>query len=363
MGTHRMGSSSLLRRSLIAAVAAVAAWAAPIGAANLTNLYSVTVTPDPAAADQREAALKAAMGVLLTRVTGSRNAPLEPALRPLLNEPDKYLSSYGDDRQGRALVGFSCVQVERVLTELGQPVWGPERPLTLLWVAIDDGVGGRALLGAGEPADCGTPATPAMKEQIKAVREEIVAAADERGLPIAWPLLDLQDLGAVTCTDVWGGFEDGIVTASARYRAEAVLIGKVRPGTFGNEVEWLFVQGGARQNLPDAGRPDSIDAAASRYAADLATVGGASLTLLTVNNVLTPSDYGRVISYLERQSVLQSVDVESLDNGMLRLRGAARGHARVLERVLALGGVLRPAAAAASLGSLAFEVIPDGSSP
>src|SRR5262245_19593110 len=124
MGTHRMGSSSLLRRSLAAALAAVVTWAAPIGAATLTNLYSVTVTPDPAAAEQREAAMNAAMALLLIPVTGIRNAPVEPALRPLLNEPDKYLSSYGDDRQGRALVGFSRGQVERVLTELGQPVWG-----------------------------------------------------------------------------------------------------------------------------------------------------------------------------------------------------------------------------------------------
>src|SRR5262245_44209267 len=180
MGTHRMGSSSLLRRSFAVALAGIATWAAPIGAATLTNLYSVTVTPDAAASDQREAALKAAMALLLIRVTGSRNAPLEPALRPVLNEPDKYLSSYGDDRQGRALVGFSRAQVERMLTELGQPVWGPERPLTLLWVAADDGAGGRGLLGAGEASDCGTPTTPAMKEQLKAVREEIVAAADER---------------------------------------------------------------------------------------------------------------------------------------------------------------------------------------
>ncbi len=33
---------------------------------------------------------------------------------------------------------------------------------------------------------------------------------------------------------------------------------------------------------------------------------------LTVRDVLTPADYGRVMSYLERQSVLESVDVESL---------------------------------------------------
>jgi hypothetical protein len=235
--------------------------------------------------------------------------------------------------------------------------------LTLLWVAVDDGAGGRALLGAGEPSDCGTPANARMKEMVGAVREEVVAAADERGLPIAWPLLDLQDLGAVTCTDVWGGFEEQIVAASARYRADAVLIGKVSPGTFGTEVEWLFVHGADRRPLPLAGVRDGIDAAADRYAADLATVGGASLTLLTVSNVLTPSDYGRVVSYLERQSVLESVDVESLDKGTLRLRVAARGDARVLERVLALGGVLRPSSASSSFGGLSFEVAPASTSP
>ncbi len=130
------------------------------------------------------------------------------------------------------------------------------------------------------------------------MREEIVAAADERGLPIAWPLLDLQDRDAVTFIDVWGGFEDRIVAASARYRADAVLIGEVRPGTFGNEVEWLFVHGVERQALPIAGVRDGLDVAADRYAADLATVGGASIAVLTVHNVLTPADYGRVVSYL-----------------------------------------------------------------
>ena len=78
---------------------------------------------------------------------------------------------------------------------------------------------------------------------------------------------------------------------------------------------------------------------------------------------MTPADYGRVVSYLERQSVLESVDVESLDKGTLRLRVAARGDARVLERVLALGGVLRPASASTSFGGLSFEVAPASTSP
>ena len=353
-------SSSLLRLSLVIAAAASAWYAAPARAATFADLYTVTVAPDPAAADQTDAAMRAAMERLLIRVTGNLQAPLDPALQPLLAAPRNFVSSSGQDRQGRALFGFSRSQVERALTELGQPVWGPERPLTLLWVAVDDGAGGRALLGAGEGAELGAPLTPQMTELMATVRAEISSAAEERGLPIAWPLLDLQDMGAVTFLDVWGGFEDGILAASARYRADAVLIGRVRPGSFGTEVEWLFVHGVERRPLPVGAIRDGLDVAADRYAADLATVGGASSALLSVSGVRTPADYGRVVSYLERQSILQSVDVESFENETLSLRVTARGDARVLERVLALGGVLRPASATSSFGALAFEVVADG---
>jgi hypothetical protein len=355
-----MGLLSSLRCRSAVVTLAVAAWAAPGGAATVTDLYTVTVAPDRTALDQRQAAMQAAMARLLIRVTGSRNAPLEPVVQPLISAPDALLTSYGSDREGRPVVGFSRGQVERALTELGMPVWGPERPLTLLWVAVDDGAGGRALLSANEAMQFGVPVTPQMTELLAAVRTEVAVAAEERGLPIAWPLLDLEDLNAVTFTDVTGGFEDRIVAASARYRADAVLIGEVRPGIFGNEVEWLFVHGVERQALPAAGVRDGLDAAADRYAADLATVGGANVALLTVRGVLTAADYGRVMSYLERQSVLESVDVESYGDGTLSLRVAARGDARVLERVLAFGGVLRPATAGGAFGSLTFEVVGDG---
>ena len=270
---------SLLRKSLAVTFALAAVSVLPSNAATVPDLYTVTVVPDPAARDQRAAAIQAAMAQLLVRVTGSRNAPLDPAAQRLLAAPDEFLSSYGLDRQGRAVVGFQRGPVERVLDGLGLPVWGPERPLTLLWVAVDDGVGGRALLGANETTELGAATTAQMTALLATVRDEIVAAADERGLPIAWPLLDLEDLNAVTFTDVWGGFDDRIVAASTRYRADAVLIGRVRPGLAGHEVEWLFVHGVERQALPAARVRDGLDIAADRYAAELSTIGGATTHL------------------------------------------------------------------------------------
>jgi hypothetical protein len=332
----------------------------PLLAATFEDLYTVTVPPDRTASDPRSAAEQAAMARLLIRVTGSRNAPLDPTLQPMITNPKQYLTSYGLDRQSRALVGFSRSQVDRALSGLGMPVWGPERPLTLLWVAIEDGAGGRALLGANVATEPGVETTPALTALITAVRTEIELAADERGLPIAWPLLDLQDLGAVAFTDVQGFFDDRVLAASARYRADAVLIGRVRPGAFGNSVEWLFVNGTERQSLPVAAVRDGLDAAADRYAAQLSTIGGASMNAITVRNVSTSADYGRVMSYLEQQSVLQSVDVEAFGNGTLTLRVAARGDARVIERVLALGGVLRPAGPSGGSGSLVFDFVGSG---
>jgi hypothetical protein len=357
-----MDFHSAVRRAAAAALAAAQIAVAPVAsAATVQGLYSVTVPRDPVATDRRAAAEEAAMAGLLVRVTGSRTGALDPAVQPLLATPREYVLSYAELPGGSQRVEFRRARVENALMALGVRVWGPERPLTLLWAAVDDGAGGRALLGANEATELGGEVTPAVIAMLKTVREELALAAEERGLPIALPLLDLEDLSAVTFPDVAGGFEDRILAASARYRADAVLVGVVRPGRFGNEVDWLFVNGIERSRLPPGTVRDGLDVAADRYAAELGTVGGASLTSLTVYNVRSSADYGRVMSYLEQQSVLERIDVESFGGGTLTLRVAARGDALVLGRVLALGGVLRPASFGS--GPLAFEIMGNGSAP
>jgi uncharacterized protein len=348
---------ALWRPSLLLVMLVLAAGA---HAATFPNLYGVTVTPDPNAANARAAATEAALARVLVRVTGRRGAPLDPQLLPLLKDPSRYVNSYGVDRQGRPQVSFNATRLDQTLNELNLPVWGPERPLTLLWIAVDDSAGGRALLPANE---LGADLSPAMVQLLTMIRTELTAVADERGLPIALPLIDLEDLNAVTFTDVWGGFEDRVALASVRYRADAVLIGRVRPAFGGYEVQWLLLKDKVRQPIDGVALRDGLDAVADLYALELSVVGGASTTRLTVLDVATPAEYGRVMSYLEGLSVLQAVDVESLERGVLSLRVAARGDARLLERVLALGGVLSPDSAGSSSaeGSLVFRLARSGS--
>jgi len=326
-------------------------------AATFPNLYSVTVNQDPAATDQRAAATRAAFTAVLVRVTGNRYAGSDPDLAPLINDAARYTTQYGTDRQGRSVVGFNATRVDQALAGLNVRIWGQERPLTLVWAAVDDGQGGQALLGSGDaPAD----ATPATVDLLTMLRTELAAVADERGLPLVLPQLDAEDLAAVTVADVSSAADDRVMAASARYRADAVLIGRLRPGLVGNEVEWLLLKDGERRMLEGTAVRDGLDAVADQYASELSVVGSATTSRLRVLDVKTPDDYGRVMSYLEKVSSLQSVDVESLDRGTLTVRVAARGDARVLERVLALGGVLRPDSATQVGGALVFRIASPG---
>lgn len=356
-----MPFSDSTARAARALVLAAAFLLAPLGdaaAATFTDLYRITVDPQRDAPNPRSAEIREAMSALLVRVTGNREAQFDPTLTSLIDSAERdFVNAYGRDAQGRVSVTFNASRVSEALTSLGRPVWGPERPLTLLWVAFDDGIGERVLLGAGE---LGGVANPELAELMQATRTELATVASERGLPIALPLLDLEDLGAVGFADVWGGFEEPIRAASMRYSPDRILVGRVRLGDYGPEVQWLLLNAGERQLLAGSTLREGLEWVADIYAGQLAVSGDAGTARIVVNGVGTLGDYGRVMSYLESQSVLQNVDVEALEGGVLTLRAAARGDAEVVRRVLALGGVLRPAESGFGgppPGTLLFEVV------
>jgi hypothetical protein len=325
---------------LVAAWCLVAAMPASLlRAATFADLYAVIVTPSPEAEDPQAEGVRLAMGQLLTRVTGRRDAGWDPELAGLVERAADYVDAVGFETTDQLLVRFNGRAVDRALTELNRPIWGPERPLTLIWLALD-GLGGERAILSADPVDLG--ATPAMSELLAQLRQELRAAASERGLPITLPLLDLEDLNAIGFADIWGGFNDRIAAASSRYGADAWLIGKARVTEFGIAVQWSLVDGDRQRMVVGGAVRDGLDSLADFYAAEFATVGGTRAARITVSGLQSVDDYGRLMRYLENLSVLESVQVESLADGAVTLRLAARGDDAVLERLLSLSGVLRP---------------------
>jgi len=325
--------------TILVGTLAVVALAQTSQAARFPNLYRVTLDAAPSPIG-RAAAVELAMSKILVRVTGTREAAVDPRLEPLLQNADRYVVLFGSNLEGRSVVGFSSSLLNQTLTSLSSPIWGRERPLTLLWIAVDDGQGGRAILSANErQAD----ANASMETLLGEIRQEVLAVADERGLPIAFPrLVDLEDPNALSFVDVWSGSEDRILSASSQYRPDAVLVARVRPISSGNDVTWLLLQDDSRRAVASGSIREAVDAVADLYAAEFSTSGDRASVRMTVLDVDTFADYGRVMRYLEGLPIVGTVDVESLDRGVLTLHANARGDALTVGRVLGLGGVLSP---------------------
>lgn len=358
----RMLSNRLRSPAAVAALAALAALAGllgavPAAAATFEDLYRVTVPFPAEASDPRAQAQRDAMRKLLTRMTGRRDAAGADALEPLVADAASYVDSFGRPSRDEAQVGFFADAIQSELTELGWPIWGAERPLTLVWLAVDRGNGERGVLSASIDDD---GYSAAMADLLAQLEEELFAAADARGLPIALPLWDLVDINALSFAELWGGFNLQVLEASRRYGADAVLVGRVQLTEFGPRVQWTLLRDRQRRTFVSRDVASGLHWVADRFASEFASVGGARSTRLTVSNVGTMADYGRVMRFLGSVSVLDSVDVETYEDSVLTLRVAARGDANVLERTLALGEVLAPVQRSfgdsASDGALAFEV-------
>ena len=338
----------------MAVLLAAAGTTAP--AATFPDLYTVTVKLPPNTPNRQAEVDRVGMAQLLTRITGRRDAANAPELAPLIASASTHATSRTRVDRERDSVGFNAAAVASELTRANWPVWGAERPLTLLWIAVDFGDGQRALMGATEATD---EWSPQLTELMKQIRAELEAVASERGLPIAYPLLDLEDRAALGFAEVWGGFDGLISAASARYNADGVLVGRVAVTGFGLDVRWSFlddIRGGAVVGNDLSG---GVDWLADRYAAEYSAIGGARIAHIAVLDVTSLDAYGRVMSYLESLSALSSVDVEGFNGTTLRLRVAARGDDRVVERILTLGGVLVPAADSVTAGpidALVFRV-------
>src|ERR1700683_4528546 len=142
------------------------------GAITRAEMYQATVPLADRADAAYTAALQNAMKTVLIRVTGRRNADEDPALSALVSNARRYVQQYRAAPEAQVWVAFDGPAIERWLTQNGQPLWGHERPTTLV------------LLGVQSGAQSGSVLTTDDTSELKLA---IDAAAAARGLPLVWP--------------------------------------------------------------------------------------------------------------------------------------------------------------------------------
>lgn len=308
-------------------------------------LYEVQVPVADQSAAERERALQAALAEVAVRVSGTREAARSGLLPAGAQAVDRLVQQYGyaGTDQGLMLrVRFEPAATDQLLRQHGLPIWGVDRPTALVWLAVQDG-SDRRLVGADEPGAAGD-----------ALRQ----VARQRAVPVILPLLDLEDQARVRFGDVWGGFFDSVLTASDRYNADAVLIGRLQRQSGGWVARWtLYDRDQLRQwseNSEDLSGAAAVginglaDALAARYAER--SGAPSDRVRVRVDDVRNVADYAQVSKFLRSREFVSDARLLAVQDDRAYFELQLRGSPGLLQRSLRLWQRLVPVSEGAASG-------------
>jgi hypothetical protein len=158
----------------------------------------------------------------------------------------------------------------------------------------------------------------------------------------------------VRFADVWGGFFEGVETASARYNPGAVLIGRLNRAPSGG---WA-----ARWEMPDDrdagswnGSGDQLGGvllagiatlserlASGRAVAEGGAVTDTGMTSITVEDVNTLMAFARVDDYLASLAAIRRRELARVEGSTLQYALQLTGTLDGLTQTIAIGTVLEP---------------------
>jgi hypothetical protein len=286
------------------------------------NLYSgVIEVPSQGEAD-RNAAIPDALIQVLQKLTGLREVPLSPTLDEALGSANRMLLSYRyttTERSGpggtvsrelRLVANFMQAEVDRLLQQASLPRWQPERPAVQIWVVIDDGRN-REL-------------KPLEFQYAWESMEDIAAM---RGLPVSWPELDEEEIQLVDMGLVWGGFTDYLVERGAPEDGVAIIAAR-REGPKWT-LRWNLVSGTQKWSWHNSDQELMFALAQGmhRMADQIAfsnAIAGSEQGLwsvdVTIGELNSAEDYVGCLEYLQNLNLINTVDVNGADPGLVHFR-------------------------------------------
>jgi len=326
---------------ILASVLLLALLAVPVTGLAADDLYTVSVVLNPQVPDARDIAYRDGLNLVLIRVTGSEDELHLAELAGIFPVPDLYVLRFRPGPDDTLEVSFDGDAIERVLHQNLKTIWGDDRPLTLVWLAVDWGQGEREIVGA----DHGQQSADATRsiDRNRLLRERIEGTAERRGVPMLFPLLDIEDLQKISFSDIWGGFDEQLIEASKRYNASSILVGRIRPDS-PQQNRWTYYFG--EEQMGWVGEPEAAASlVADQLAAKFAIPGGSVLETyqLTVDGIDSVVAYGRVQQLIGDLAVVENFVLRSVSGHKVEFSVGVYGGIERLNKALELSGMLYPA--------------------
>ena len=313
-----------------------------------------------------EAERLGAQGRALRQVLGKLSGVANPGgalVDAAVADPQRFLQQFsyrrtdGPDASLSLWASFEASAVDALVRDAQLPVWSAQRPSMLVWLAV----------ASAQNIELLAPDSVAPYEQILPA---INRRAWARGIPVTYPLLDLEDRVRIQSADIWQLDRNKIMEASARYGSGAVLVGRVEAdGSGAWSARWVLFESGAESQWTTRGLsasgavPGAVDEVADRLSARYAVLdtgeqaNGNTITVQIVD-VRTLGDYARALVYLQGLDQVSALVLRAARNNELRLSMQVRGGREGLTRVAAFSDVLRAESIQQEDETLSFRLLP-----
>ncbi|SHF97390.1 hypothetical protein SAMN04487965_3042 [Microbulbifer donghaiensis] len=321
----------------------------PAQARVIPDLYEVVEAVPSRGTTDRAAASSRGLERVFVRVTGDAAIGSNPQLRPVLQQAQRYVQGFrysSEDNQLYLHLSFDPQAVSDQVHKLHLPMWPNNRPGTLVWMAVDTLQGGRAAL---------------REEDAPELFAAMDAMAIERGLPVDFPVMDLNDQRNMPLGNLWAQDERAAERAGVRYNPDATLMGRVLQASGQRwQANWLLIHGGRSYAFDASGNSleevalRGIDEAANllaqRYAVRPESDSGPrSAVIVELSGVDSFADYTEASAYLQGLAQVSSADLLSVKADRMRVALTTSAHMQNLRDALALNRKLQAEAEGESI--------------
>ena len=289
------------------------------------DFFQATIAVSSQSPSVRKVAAKKAFAEVMVRLSGTELVLENPQIHAAMGKAINYVEQFqyhpqadpslvAEGLKEEISLTFSPTTIERLLRKNDQPFWPVNRPSTLIWLVEDSVDYGKQFVSS---------------ELAPEVFVGIEAAAHRRGLPLSYPLLDLQDQTNLSAEQLWQLDEEAILTASSRYSADVILVGRYSATSRGELLAtWqLFHRGETR--VYDS-RNEALDLLGAMALDPLADYLGrryalmprdesADALVLQLNGVDTFARYRKALSYLEGIAAISGVELAGVRQDTLLL--------------------------------------------
>jgi hypothetical protein len=306
----------------------------PVRAATVDNLYSGRVEVADSSRKELSSATRAGLEQVLVKLSGSRAVLQDEEVLVELPRAQRYLQQYQylHNESGVQFVEISYDPqlVNQLVILARQPLWTANRPPVLVWLVVDEQVGRNYGNNDTHP------------ELISTLEMEF----NRRGVPVLFPLYDLQDSLAANVHTLWEMDPLAIRAASGRYETDDILVGRLTGMSDGRWIgDWMYLWGDGSASLSGYGEPlDKFVATgvhlvaekmAGRYAI-AASAGPSTGLYMRVDGLTNYRDYRSTVRFLEEVELIDGAHLAYMRGATAVFRLRAQAEAAQLEPVIAL---------------------------